>query len=128
MMKIKQHGAMKKWKDKIKNGATYEARQRQIIHKMMKSYLNIGWQTWRSYMVAANTALGLKGNEQKQKHIKLLFAQLEKLTAYLKRQQVEVDLALWVLQDMLGGLHPRLNEYVYMPVPRPNAQQTGLGQ
>ena len=82
---------MKKWKDKIKNGATYEARQRQIINKMMKSYLNIGWQTWRSYMVAANTALGLKGNEQKQKHIKLLFAQLEKLTAYLKRQQVEVE-------------------------------------
>ena len=42
-------------------------------------------------MVAANTALGLKGNEQKQKHIKLLFAQLEKLTAYLKKQQVEVE-------------------------------------
>ena len=57
----------------------------------MKSYLNIGWQTWRSYDVAASTALGLKGNEQKQKHIKLLFAQLEKLTAYLKRQQVEVE-------------------------------------
>ena len=57
----------------------YEERQKQIINKMMKSYLNIGWQTWRGYMVAANTALGLKGNEQKQKHIKLLFAQLEKI-------------------------------------------------
>ena len=91
MMKIKQHGAMRKWKDKIANGARYEQRQKQIIHKMMKSYLNIGWQTWRSYDVAACTALGLKGNEQKQKHIKLLFAQLEKLTAYLKKQQVEVE-------------------------------------
>ena len=78
-------------KDKIKNGARYEQRQKQIINKMMKSYLNIGWQTWRGYMVAANTALGLKGNEQKQRHIKLLFAQLEKLTAYLKKQQVEVE-------------------------------------
>ena len=91
MMKIKQHYAMRVWKDKIKNGAKYEERQKQIINKMMKSYLNIGWQTWRGYMVAANTALGLKGNEQKQKHIKLLFAQLEKLTAYLKKQQVEVE-------------------------------------
>ena len=68
-----------------------DAPRRQIINKMMKSYLNIGWQTWRSYDVAASTALGLKGNEQKQKHIKLLFAQLAKLTAYLKRQQVEVE-------------------------------------
>jgi hypothetical protein len=91
MMKIKQHYAMRVWKDKIKNGAKYEERQKQIINKMMKSYLNIGWQTWRGYMVAANTALGLKGNEQKQRHIKLLFAQLEKLTAYLKKQQVEVE-------------------------------------
>jgi len=91
MMKIKQHYAMAVWKNKIKNGARYEERQKQIINKMMKSYLNIGWQTWRGYMVAANTALGLKGNEQKQKHIKLLFAQLEKLTAYLKKQQVEVE-------------------------------------
>ena len=33
----------------------------------------------------------MKGNEQKQQHIKLLFAQLEKLTAYLKKQQVEVE-------------------------------------
>jgi len=91
MMKIKQHHAMRVWKDKIKNGAKYEQRQKQIIHKMLKSYLNIGWQTWRSYDVAACTALSLRGNEQKQRHIKLLFGQLEKLTLYLKKQQVEVE-------------------------------------
>ena len=82
---------MRKWKDKIRNGARYEARQKQIINKMMKGYLNIAWQTWRSYDVAACTALSLRGNEQKQKHIKLLFGQLEKLTSYLKKQQVEVE-------------------------------------
>ena len=91
MMKIKQHYAMAVWKNKIKNGARYEERQKQIINKMMKSYLNIGWQTWRSFDVAASTALSLRGNEQKQQHIKLLFGQLEKLTSYLKKQQVEVE-------------------------------------
>ena len=91
MMKIKQHHAMRVWKNKIKTGAKYEQRQKQIINKMLKSYLNMGWQTWRSYDVAACTALSLRGNEQKQQHIKLLFAQLEKLTSYLKKQQVEVE-------------------------------------
>ena len=82
---------MRKWKDKIRNGARYEQRQKQIINKMLKSYLNVAWQTWRSYDVAACTARSLRGNDQKQRHIKLLFGQLEKLTSYLKKQQVDVE-------------------------------------
>ena len=92
MMKVKITAALRTWKDKIANGAKYEQRQRQIINKMLKSYLSMGWQTWRGHLVASNTALSLRGNEQKQKHIKLLFAQLEKLTSYLKKQQVEVEM------------------------------------
>ena len=45
----------------------------------------------------------MKGNEQKQRHIKLLFAQVEKLTAYLKKQQVEVE----VMRESRCSCKPR---------------------
>ena len=40
MMKIKQHYAMRVWKDKIKNGAKYEERQKQIINKIKYFFLS----------------------------------------------------------------------------------------
>ena len=58
---------------------------------MLKSYLNIGWQTWSKYVQNANAALAAKNVERVKRHIALLFGQLDALNVVLKRQQVEVE-------------------------------------
>ena len=83
--------ALRSWNEKALKSYHWRQKQIKVLNQMLKSYLSLGWKTWVKFNQLHKRCQADKEANHLQKHIKLLYSQVDSLNAILRKQQIEVE-------------------------------------